>query len=56
MAVLIAAPVSPLAVKAMVLFSVSRFIVSLGPEFTVTLLGMAIVVFKVRKRNFDGHE
>ncbi len=45
-AIVITVPSSTAAIQLLVLFSISRLIVSVGPEFTLTTLGMAIVVFK----------
>ena len=41
-AIVIAIP-SQVAIKCLVLSTILRFIVSVGPEFTLTLLGVAIV-------------
>ncbi len=45
-AIVITVPRSRAAVQLLVLFSIFRLIVSIGPEFTLTTLGVSIVVFK----------
>lgn len=42
-AFVITVPRSSIAVKCLVIFSILRLIVSIGPEFTVTILGVSIV-------------